>query len=278
MQNLTHLDIDYFDWYKEIIKSKKENEFFIKQDSLDSIENRYKEYMENFDSSNLILIKDSIYSKNHPELTSCYKSKTKKVSELITKIKDAQTTETKSKCQYCGINRPKTMDHYLPISLYPEYAVLAINLLPCCNDCNKKKDNYWKEEGFRGILNFYIDNIPDEQFLVGNIIIQNNLPSFIVNFDFSMIDKDFSNIVTAHYKRLELFERYSQESADEISEISRQLSIYSSDKTVDEISKLLKTDANDLQIKYGKNYWKAILRAALSASIVYLNNYKKYVE
>lgn len=277
MKNLLHLDLEYFDWYKEIVKSKKENEFHLKQSTLDSIENRYNEYVDNFDSSKLILIKDSIYAKNHPELTSCYKSKTKKVSELLTEIKNSQTTEAKSKCQYCGINKPKTIDHYLPISLYPEYAVLAINLLPCCNECNKKKDNYWKEEGFRGILNFYIDNIPDKQFLKGNIIIQHDLPTFSLSFDFSLVNKDFSKIVIAHFKRLELFERYRQESADEISEISRQLSIYSIDKSINQISELLKKDADDLQIKYGKNYWKAILRRALSDSVKYLNDYKKYV-
>ncbi len=277
MKNLEFLDIEYFDWYKDIIESKNENDFLLQTDSLESIKKRYDEYLDKFDFNNLITIKDSIYKKNHPELTSCYKSKTKKVTELLTKIKNAQTTEAKSKCQYCGINKPKTIDHYLPISLYPEYAVLAINLLPCCNECNKKKDNYWKAEGYRGILNFYVDNIPDEQFLYGKIVTQNDLPVISLKLDFSLINEDLSKIIYAHYTRLELFERYEEESADEISEISRQLKVYSCDKSIKEISKLLLDDAKDLQIKYGKNYWKAVLREALSKSSEYLNNYKKYL-
>ena len=278
MKNLEYLDIEYFDWYKDIIELKDENKFLLRKDVLAAIKERYDEYVDKFDFNNLITIKDSIYKKNHPELTSCYKSKTKKVAELLTAIKDAQTTEAKSKCQYCGINKPKTIDHYLPISLYPEYAVLAINLLPCCNECNKKKDNYWKAEGFRGILNFYVDNIPDEQFLFGEIIIKNELPIISMKFDFTSINVDLSKIIVAHFDRLELFERYEEESADEISEISRQLKVYSSDKTRQEISKLLLDDAKDLQVKYGKNYWKAVLRKALSKSSEYLNNYKKYVD
>ena len=165
----------------------------------------------------------------------------------------------------------------MPISLYPEYAVLAINLLPCCNECNKKKDNYWKADGYRGILNFYVDNIPNIQFLKGEIIQRNELPVISLDFDFSLINPNLSKIIIAHYKRLDLFNRYEEESGDEISEISRQLKIYSGEKTKNEISKLLLDDARDLQTLFGENYWKAILREALAKSDSYLANYKKYV-
>ena len=144
MKNLTYLTTDYFQCFTDIVDAKNENEFLTQADLLLKIEKRYDEYIEKFSPDELLLIKDSEYPKNHPELTGCYKSKTKKVTELLTAIKNNQTSEAKSKCQYCGINKPKTIDHYLPISLYPEFAVLAINLLPCCNECNKKKDNYWK--------------------------------------------------------------------------------------------------------------------------------------
>lgn len=273
MKNLKYLEIEYFDWYQEMIKLKNENDFLIRQDSLDAVKVRYSEYVTNFNSNGLLLINDSIYPKNHIELTGCYKSKTKMVIELLSLIKNNQTLEAKSKCQYCNINKPKTIDHYLPISLFPEYAVLAINLLPCCNECNKKKDNYWKEDGIRGILNFYVDNIPNEQFLNGVIIIQNEIPLFTLKFNFSSIHSDLSNIIKAHFKRLELFQRYEEESAEEISEITRQLRIYSNGKSIKEVSFLLKKDSLDLQAKYGKNYWKAILRDALSESNEYLSNY-----
>lgn len=277
MKKLSYLDTDYFDWYNDIVAAKRENVLLTRPDFLDAVKVRYEEYFENFSQENLLLIKDSIYAKNHPELTSCYKSKTQKVSELITEIKDNQSIEAKSKCQYCGINKPKTIDHYLPISLYPEFAVLAINLLPCCNECNKKKDNYWKADSFRGILNFYVDNIPDEQFLTASISVQNDLPLTTFTHDFSSIEEDLSNIIRAHFNRLELFDRYDEESAEEISEISRQLSIYSKDKTIDELKVLLKEDSEGLKNKYGNNYWKAVLRNALSESNDYLNDYNKYM-
>ncbi len=274
MKNLTYLEIEYFKWYRDIVYVKNDAECLLQAESLNAVEKRYKEYIQNFDSNNLLKIAESHFDKNHPELTGCYKSKTKKVSELLALIREAQTTETKSKCQYCGINKPRTIDHYLPISLYPEFAVLAINLLPCCNECNKKKDNYWKAGSFRGILNFYVDNIPDTQFLYGEVIMENELPVIELKFDFTFVSQDISKIIKAHYKRLDLFKRYEEESADEISEITRQLKIYVADLTKVGIKNLLSKDAQDLKSIYGKNYWKAILREALSNSDSFLNQYE----
>lgn len=272
MKNLNFLSIDYFKTYSDIVVSKSESEFLQEKAIITNVKARYEEYVENFTDGKLIEIKDSIHEKNHPQLISCYKSKTIKVYELLAQIRDAQTLEAKSKCQYCGINKPKTIDHYLPISLYPEFAILAINLLPCCNECNKKKDNYWKENGLRGIINFYVDNIPDGQFLHGKITYRNNLPVFDLNFDFTKVTDEFANIATAHYERLELFSRYEEESAEEISEISRQLRIYSKAKKKAEIKDLLKYDSDDLKVSYGQNYWKAILRSALACSDKFIDD------
>lgn len=39
-------------------------------------------------------------------------------------------------CAYCGVGLARQIDHYLPKSDYPEYSVLAANLVPVCSDCN----------------------------------------------------------------------------------------------------------------------------------------------
>ncbi len=43
------------------------------------------------------------------------------------------------KCPHCGINVANTLDHHLPKSQYPRLSVAPLNLVPCCNDCNKAK-------------------------------------------------------------------------------------------------------------------------------------------
>ncbi len=274
MKNLVHLDIDYFKTYSDIIEDKTERDILLRKEIHEKVKERYDEYQNNFDKTRFIAISDSPFEYKHPQLMSCYKSKTLKVLELLSSIRNVQSIVGKSKCQYCGIGKPKTIDHYLPISLFPEYAVLAINLMPCCNDCNNKKDNYWKEDTYRGIINFYIDNIPDKQFLKGKIVYRNNLPAFDLEFDWTDIDEEFSKIASAHYSRLELFMRYEEESAGEISEISRQLKIYSAGKKKSEIKTILENDAEDLKQSFGLNYWKAVLRTSLANSDRFLNGFE----
>lgn len=40
------------------------------------------------------------------------------------------------KCPYCGQQVVKTLDHYLPKTLYPTYAITPYNLVPSCEACN----------------------------------------------------------------------------------------------------------------------------------------------
>ena len=41
-------------------------------------------------------------------------------------------------CPFCGGlgERPNTIDHYLPKSLFPQFSILPLNLLPACGICN----------------------------------------------------------------------------------------------------------------------------------------------
>ena len=39
-------------------------------------------------------------------------------------------------CPYCSQRLIKTLDHYLPKSIYPYFSVTPINLVPACRDCN----------------------------------------------------------------------------------------------------------------------------------------------
>ncbi len=40
-------------------------------------------------------------------------------------------------CPFClNMDRPKTLDHVLPKSVYFEYSILPLNLVPMCRDCN----------------------------------------------------------------------------------------------------------------------------------------------
>ena len=49
-----------------------------------------------------------------------------------------------SKCPFCGVGIVSTLDHYLPKTKYPTYALTPVNLIACCADCNKNKKSFEK--------------------------------------------------------------------------------------------------------------------------------------
>lgn len=46
MKNLKHLDIEYFNWYKDIVNSKNENNFLTLDSTLETVNNA-NQYLKN---------------------------------------------------------------------------------------------------------------------------------------------------------------------------------------------------------------------------------------
>jgi len=63
-------------------------------------------------------------------------------------------------CPYCSANLIKKLDHYLPKSIYPEFALLDHNLVPCCSDCNETKGKTTDRYQYV-FLNPLIHELPD---------------------------------------------------------------------------------------------------------------------
>lgn len=75
------------------------------------------------------------------------------------------------KCPFCSQRIVKTLDHYLPKSKYPIYAVTPINLIPSCSDCNKDKLVEYPESPEQETLHPYFDDVDDEVWLKAKIIL-----------------------------------------------------------------------------------------------------------
>ena len=51
-------------------------------------------------------------------------------------------------CPYCNATTVDSLDHALPRTVYPEFSVLAQNLVPACGQCNRKKgEECFKKSG-----------------------------------------------------------------------------------------------------------------------------------
>jgi hypothetical protein len=252
----------------DIISSKKD---IAVTNYLESIKKhltkRYLEYEENFNKISLTKLSNSIV-KSDNRILSCYTSGGRNITSIKQHIKQLQDKFSNEKCMYCQIKDPDSFDHYLPKDDYPEFCALALNLIPCCITCNKKKDVYWKENGETGIINFYIDALPINQILFVEIKISgrtDNTPTavyFIKNN--SNVDAKTFKIFTRHYNRLNLLERYNEKSDSAISELKRTLNSYGRSLSQSNAMKATLEYANQLNDDYGVNYWKSVFFKELS--------------
>ena len=69
------------------------------------------------------------------------------------------------KCPLCSQRIATTLDHYLPKSKYPLFAVTPINLIPSCSDCNKGKLAQFPTKSEEETLNPYYDDVETDSWL-----------------------------------------------------------------------------------------------------------------
>ena len=209
----------------------------------------------------------SIYTE---DLLSCYKNKTKKVKEIFKLIKDTQPKRFLSLCPYCGLTIPKTHDHYLPESRFPELAVHALNLVPCCGACNETKNKYWRNDNHRIFLHFYSDIIPQTQYIKATLY---SIDTSAVGASFAMQRPDnvadyIWEILEAHYEQLKLIEQYNENVNDEISCVHNSCVAHLRNGGTS-----LSGFINDLLIPeehlFGTNHWRVVLMKKLANSNVF---------
>lgn len=239
-----------------------------------SIQNRYLDFERSFNTRSLFSFPPHLgLSAHKDDLLSCYIGRTKKVKEIFSLIENSQPANFLTRCPYCGITLPKTYDHYLPESIYPELSVHALNLIPCCNTCNQIKNDFWKNDTHRLFLHFYMDDVPNIQFLDVRLIPNANMHAVGATFTISRppnITNNTWNVLDAHYNRLGLIQKYNEQANNEISVVFNSCvsHLRYGGVWVDRfIRDLLRSDEQ----LYGLNHWRVVLMKELANSIVFTN-------
>lgn len=276
MRNLNIPDLDAVDVYTEIRKNSRNTKNLRKRDRLIKLESyvlsRYSEYEKQ--KLSLEKISDSkITNKlDKKSLESCYNRNSEGYleGEVVVKILEIQSAQHKNSCPYCGIDKPRTIDHYLPKSEYPEFSIYPPNLIPCCPRCNSKKSDDWRKNGKRIFINYYFDSLPDEQFLFASLKYEKNnfdkipLVTFEIKNNGNISKKDFS-LIERHFNKLDLLKEYSEYVEEELSNIHDEIS-HNTHIPKKEHKETLERRAHTFARKYGVNYWKACLYNAVIAS------------
>ena len=271
MKNLTPLTrkISYWD---NIVNSKNLAERMPLQAIRTNVLNRIAVYTNHTNPNRLEAIPASPFAvPNIALLKGCY-SKSDNLATLKTRIREKQNDLLRSECQYCNIGEPNTFDHYLPQFYFPEFSALSINLIPCCSKCNIEKGKEWLLLGNRKIINYYYDTLPNVDYLNCTIVYRNNVPQADFNISAAVLPANIRATIENHYNTLLLKERYKQRSNSEIIDVLNAITPSIGIMTRAQIQTNLKTEAANMKVSKGRNYWRAIIRIALSNSPRFLSD------
>ena len=73
-------------------------------------------------------------------------------------------------CPLCGQRTVSSLDHYLPKSHYPVLAVVPVNLIPACAECNKIKSEKFPTSAKDQTLHPYYDDVDSECWLSAKVL------------------------------------------------------------------------------------------------------------
>lgn len=264
--------------FHRYVLSRKRN------DSRDIIEKIECKLRRRFGLYKRLLNEDKLEELTHLRLTEerrkalkdLYSYDSKAFCELRIELTTDENNRKSNLCPNCLLELAGTLDHIIPQAPFPEYSTNPYNLIPCCSTCNSKKNDDWIKDGKRSIIDFYIDDIPDIQFLYaypklvkGYLDITYEI-HFPLGYDITIKDR-----LENHFGKLELLKRYRENSDDKISELEHHIKISTESSINDGIVKdIIIKKANEMQKRLGVNYWVAILNiACVSDDVIY--NYLK---
>lgn len=280
MINFKHYSDDAFELYKKAVERKQKG---AAKESLQNIETqvemRYKDYQKAFDGKKVHMLNPctSITTTEQDNLRCLYGCDKSIVKEIRRWIDENNKRTYLRKCPYCAINSANTTEHILPKEKYPEFAIDALNLLPCCSLCNSKKgENVRTDNNAPYIINYYYDTLPQEQYLFVVVSIDaNGYP----NFDYQLsnvygIEQEKFELIRRHFTKLDLLSRYKTEAVSNYSEIENAIlaDLEESGDVEKCLGKLKRTALRDAE-EYGTNHWKVVLKLALAES----EEYKNYI-
>lgn len=172
-----------------------------------------------------------------------------------------------SECPFCGINEPKTLDHYLPKESYPEFSVHSLNLLPVCSVCNSnyKKRQFKNVGGGRIFIHSYFDIIPKFAFIKVDVKV---LDKVFLEFTpvITPLHKEFSELFSRHFNGLGLAERFALKSSAEIIRLRPAMIRFYASGGWSLVSQELEKEMNDHRQELKDNHWRVALLGALSSS------------
>jgi hypothetical protein len=252
------------------IVSEKNNPGKGKLDAVtDRVIDSYNDYLVFF--NDLVKQRNSNFASEADEqalLKNCYASTTGTFPMLRALILNSQSNVIKSTCPYCLLGWPGTIDHYIGQTEFPEFSILFRNLVPCCDNCNRVKGDYWRKSGYRRILHFYNDTFIQHRFLYARIIHHRGVLtprfSFYLKKPAAITAEEFK-IIKGHFKQFNLLAKYNEKANALItSQISSLKDGRADGRDKASLIRELNRTYNNLALDFGVNYWEGIISETIA--------------
>lgn len=211
------------------------------------------------------------------------------LNNLRNKEKPARTiyelllASANEKCPFCGdIGRPRNLDHFLPLTYYPQFSVMPLNLIPACRDCNMgEKGDGFAVHAADQILHPYLDKdiFYEQQWVHARYINDADADGAMEYYvqppaRWREVDKERVN---KHFNDFDLARRYGIEAGKHLSElIDQRNSFYKVmrgkiplDETAQALVQVLFTPI--IEGETFANHWKKVMYVALSMSPEFLD-------
>lgn len=209
----------------------------------------------------------SIGASDSNDLLHCYNTPTQSMKDLRRRLEQLVAGRA---CPYCGFGEITELDHYFPKVTFPELAVCAYNLIPCCHRCNNIRGEYdWTaRQGASVIHVFYEDIDTNNHFLKAAWSFKGDQP----DFGFSVkIDprQPFSARLAQHVETLKLVDRFAVQAVGEVTDLVMDLNgaLENCEEGTEAafVMRFIQQRAQARKARHGANHWEvAFYRAASS--------------
>ncbi len=214
------------------------------------------------------------------DLEKLYKSN---ASHIVEFKKNLEKIVSKG-CPYCNSYHPVSeIDHYLPISDFPEYSLHPYNLIYSCDHCNGLKLNkFLNANNSRKFIYPYFDDFINEiQFLKCDLSV-NGIKldiNFYIDSSIQTTHPNEFQIVSSHFKELQLNTYYRKQALDPL--LSSLRSIWTSinlttnspewdNFTLTELQTSITFKLKEFQY-FNLNRWEVVFLNSLKNCTDYLN-------
>lgn len=170
-----------------------------------------------------------------------------------------------ARCPFCGIGTVNTLDHYLPKTHFPIFAVTPHNLVPACTWCQGEKMEYYPKTAGEQLLHPYFDNFDQEIWLSAEVI--EGVPAAFryrasPPNDWEQEDKQR---VSAHMKELKLGVLFGSNAGSRLAEIRGRLSKLHDAGGADAVRAHLKEELESIEDDHKNSWVAAMYRGAIAS-------------